>query len=114
MFDVKDEQTQKAQKAMARLILGDTFQEVFNVNKGSIPVRSGISRIKFDDAALRSMDEFAAAAANDSLHPSMAHEMAVKPAVRGAMLDVITNFYNSEMTAEQAAAELVTAVAAAD
>ncbi len=113
MFDVKDKEAKKAQSAMARLILGNTFQEVFNVNKGSIPVRSGISTEKFDDVALQSMDDFKDAAAKGTLHPSMAHEMAVSPAVRGALFDVITNYYNSEMTAEQAAAEFVKAAAAA-
>lgn len=113
MFDVKDKEARSAQKAMAKLILGETFQEVFNINKGSIPVRSGVSRKRFDDAALRAMDEFDAAAANGTLLPSMAHEMAVTPAIRGAMLDVITNFYNSDMSAEEAAAGLAKAVVAA-
>lgn len=113
MFDVKDKESKKAQSAMARLILGDTFQETFNVNKGSIPVRSGVSKAKFDSVGLQSMDDFEAAAKAGTLHPSMAHEMAVDPAVRGALFDVITNFYNSNMKAEQAAAEFVTAAAAA-
>lgn len=113
MFDVKDKEAKKAQSAMARLILGDTFQEVFNVNKGSIPVRSGISTAQFDEVALQSMDDFKDAATKGTLHPSMAHEMAVSPAVRGALFDVITNYYNSEMTAEQAAADFVKSAAAA-
>ncbi len=113
MFEVKDKEAKKDQGAMARLILGDTFQETFNVNKGSIPVRSGISTAKFDKVALQSMDDFKDAAAKGSLHPSMAHEMAVSPAVRGALFDVITNYYNSDMTAEKAAAEFVDAAAAA-
>ncbi len=113
MFDVKDKNAKSAQNAMARLILGNTFQEVFNVNKGSIPVKTGVEKISFDDIALRSMDEFSAAAANGTLLPSMAHGMAVSPAVQGALYDVVTKFYNSDMTAEAAAAEFVTAVAAA-
>lgn len=113
MFNVKDKDAKKAQSAMARLILGNTFQEVFNVNKGSIPVRSGVSKAKFDSVALKSMDDFDDAAAKGTLHPSMAHEMAVEPAVRGALFDVITNYYNSDMTAEQAAAKFVSGVAAA-
>lgn len=113
MFKQKDENAQAAQNAMARLILGTTFQEVFNVNKGSIPVRTGIAKASFDDTALRSMDEFAAAAANGTLLPSMAHGMAVSPAVQGAIYDVVTKFYNSDMTAGKAAEELVAATAAA-
>ena len=113
MFDVKDKGAREAQKAMARLVLEPKFQEVFNVNKGSIPCRLGMSRKAFDDAALRSFDEFVSAAASGNLLPSMAHEMAVFPAVRGAILDVVTNFYNSDMSAESAAKKLAQEVKAA-
>jgi glucose/mannose transport system substrate-binding protein len=106
MFDVKSKASRKAQNAMARLILEPKFQEVFNVNKGSIPVRLGMPRLAFDDAALRSFDEFASAAVRGTLLPSMAHEMAVYPAVRGAIFDVITNFYNSDMSSQKVAAKL--------
>ena len=113
MFEVKDKNDQQAQKAMARLMLEPKFQEVFNVNKGSIPCRLGMSREAFDDVALRSMNDFIASAATDNLVPSMAHEMAVFPAVRGAIFDVVTNFYNSDMSAEKAAKSLASEVAAA-
>lgn len=113
MFKQKNSGAQKAQKAMARLIMEPKFQEVFNVNKGSIPCRLGMPREAFDDVACRSMDEFVASAANGILLPSMAHEMAVYPEIRGAMLDVITHFYNSDMTAEKAAKNLAQSVKAA-
>jgi glucose/mannose transport system substrate-binding protein len=113
MFKQKDPGAQKAQKAMARLILEPEFQQVFNVNKGSIPVRLGMPRAPFDDPALRSMNAFVAGAASGGLLPSMAHEMAVFPAIRGAMLDVVTNFYNSDMPAKNAAARLASEVEAA-
>lgn len=110
MFDVKDPETQKAQKAMARLIMRPDFQVAFSVRKGSIPVRGGISQEPFDAVAVASMEDFEATALNGGLLPSMAHEMAVSPAVRGAMFDVITNYYNSEMSAEEAARQLAAAV----
>ena len=113
MFEQKDKATIEAQMAMARLIMEPAFQEVFNLNKGSIPVRLGMSRVKFDDTAHRSFDAFAAAAAGGGLLPSMAHEMAVFPAIRGAILDTVTNFYNSDMNAEQAAKTLAEAVQSA-
>ena len=113
MFDIKDKAAKAAQNEMAKLILGKTFQEVFNLNKGSIPVRTGVPMVKFDDIALRSMDEFTAGAANKTLLPSMAHGMAVTPAVQGAIYDVVTKFYNSDMTAKDAAAQLASAVAEA-
>jgi glucose/mannose transport system substrate-binding protein len=113
MFKQKDKGARKAQSAMARLILEPKFQEVFNVNKGSIPCRTGMSRAAFDDVANRSFDEFLAAAASGTLLPSMAHEMAVFPEIRGAIFDVITNFYNSDMSAQDAAKRLAKAVKAA-
>jgi glucose/mannose transport system substrate-binding protein len=70
-----------------------------------------MSRNAFDDAALRSMDEFTSSAASGTLMPSMAHEMAVFPEIRGAILDVITNFYNSDISAKKAAKKLASEVA---
>ena len=110
MFEVKDPAAKQAQKAMARLILSPDFQVVFNVNKGSIPVRSGIAEKPFDAVAVKSMKDFAATAKTGGLVPSMAHEMAVSPAVRGAMFDVVTNFYNSDMPSGEAAKKLAAAV----
>jgi len=77
MFDVKDKDKAEAQNAMALLIMEPAFQEVFNVNKGSIPCRMGISRNAFDSVAIQSFDAFAASAATKTLLPSMAHEMAM-------------------------------------
>jgi glucose/mannose transport system substrate-binding protein len=113
MFKQKDPEATKAQNAMARLILQPKFQEVFNINKGSIPVRLGMPRDHFDAPAQRSMSDFVAAAASGGLVPSMAHEMAVFPEVRGAIFDVVTNFYNSEMSAPEAAKKLASEVQAA-
>ena len=113
MFEVSDKENKKAQMAMARLILEPKFQEVFNVNKGSIPVRTGMPRAAFDQVALQSMNDFIASAGTGDLVPSMAHEMAVFPAVRGAIFDVVTNFYNSDMSAENGAKSLASQVSAA-
>jgi glucose/mannose transport system substrate-binding protein len=113
MFKQKDPAAQEAQKAMARLILQPEFQTVFNVNKGSIPVRLGMPRAPFDDPALRSLNAFGAGAAGGGLVPSMAHGMAVFPAVRGAITDVVTNYYNSDISAQAAAAKLASEVEAA-
>ena len=113
MFKVKDKEAIKAQKAMARLIMEPKFQEVFNVNKGSIPCRLGMSRQPFDFPAIYSFDSFVASAASGSLLPSMAHEMAVFPAIRGAIFDVVTNFCNSGMSAPKAAKNLAAEVKSA-
>ena len=110
MFEVKNPEAQKALKAMARLIMSPDFQIAFNVNKGSIPVRSGISEKSFDAVTVAAMQDFEATARYGGLLPSMAHEMAVSPAVRAAMFDVVTRFYNSDMAAEEAARQLAATV----
>ena len=93
--------------------LEPAFREGFNLAKGSIPVRLGMSRDKFDTCADSSMDAFNAASASGDLLPSMAHGMSVNSMVQGAMFDVITNFFNTEdMTPEQAADKLARAVKA--
>jgi len=113
MFNVKDAGAKKAQKAMARLIMEPKFQEVFNVNKGSIPCRLGMSRMPFDYPGIYSFDSFVASAASGSLLPSMAHEMAVFPAIRGAIFDVVTNFCNSSMSSKAASKSLASEVKSA-
>ena len=113
MFEIRDKDDKKAQMAMSRLIMGPKFQEVFNVNKGSIPVRLGMPRDAFDLVAIQSMNDFIASSKTGGLVPSMAHEMAVYPAIRGAIFDVVTNFYNSNMSAENAAKSLASQVGAA-
>ncbi len=111
MFNIKkDKEAKAAQDAMARLILSPDFQVVFNVNKGSIPVTSGISEKPFDSVAISSMHDFDATAKTGGLVPSMAHGMAVSSAISGAMSDVVTNFYNSDMSAKEAATKLAAAV----
>lgn len=113
MFQVSGKDTQAAQKDLARLILEPKFQETFNLNKGSIPVRLGMPRDKFDACADSSMDAFNAASATGDLLPSMAHGMAVNSMVQGAIYDVVTNFFNSDsMTAKEAADKLARSVQA--
>ena len=51
-----------------------------------------------------------AAIAADSLVPSMAHEMAVSRSVRGEFMDVVTNFFNSDMGSQEAVETLSDAI----
>lgn len=111
MFKLKNKDNQKAQADLARLILEPEFQTVFNLNKGSIPVRTDIAMDKFDDCAKRSMKEFKATAKTGGLVPSFAHGMALQSSVQGAIVDNVTNFLNSKkMSAKQAAEKMAKAV----
>ncbi|KQW94174.1 sugar ABC transporter substrate-binding protein [Massilia sp. Root418] len=109
MFKVKSADDQKAQLTLANAVMSPEFQEVFNLNKGSIPVRAGVSRAKFDSCATKSMDELAATSKSNALVPSLAHGMAVDSAKAGAIQDVIAKFMNSAMTPQAAAQALAKA-----
>ncbi|MFV0447486.1 MAG: ABC transporter substrate-binding protein [Vibrio sp.] len=95
-FELQDEENFKAQKALASTILSPKFQEIFNLNKGSIPVRLDMDMSHFDQCALDSMKDFKSSAQTGDLVPSMAHGMSTAGYVQGAMFDVITNFFNDQ------------------
>jgi glucose/mannose transport system substrate-binding protein len=109
-FKVKGEENLEGQKILARLIMSPEFQEVFNLAKGSIPARTDVALDKFDDCAKRSHADLLTAVADDTLVPSMAHEMAVPRSVRGEFLDLVTQFFNSDMSSQDAVTQLAAAV----
>ncbi len=109
-FKVSGEDRLAGQQVLASLIMSPSFQETFNLAKGSIAARTDVSLDKFDICAKRSHEDLLAAIASDSLVPSMAHEMAVPRSVRGEILDLVTNFFNSDMSSEEAAESLAAAV----
>jgi len=96
MFKLKDAGAQKAQADLAAAIMGTQFQEVFNLNKGSIPVRLNMDMGKFDDCAKMSSKDFVATAKSGGLLPSIAHGMAVSPATEGAIKDAVSQFWNDD------------------
>ncbi len=112
MFKLKDAGAQKAQADLASAILSTDFQEVFNQNKGSIPVRLGHNMSKFDDCAKLSAKDFVDSSKTGGLVPSVAHGMAVKPAAAGALQDVVTQFWNDDkVSVADAQKKIVTAAA---
>jgi len=110
MFKLKNEANVKAQNDLAAAIMGPEFQEVFNLNKGSIPVRLGMKMDKFDECAKLSSKDFVDDAKSGTLVPSIAHGMAVPSAAEGAMKDVVSQFWNTDkMSAKDAMAKLAAA-----
>ncbi|WP_210245779.1 ABC transporter substrate-binding protein [Ciceribacter naphthalenivorans] len=109
-FKVSGADRIEGQKVLASLIMSPEFQETFNLAKGSIPARTDVKLDKFDSCALKSHEDMIAAVKNNTFVPSMAHEMAVPRTVRGEFLDVITNFFNSEMSSADAAKAMGEAV----
>ena len=96
MFKLKDGGAQKAQADLAASIMGLEFQQVFNLNKGSIPVRLNTSMAKFDDCAKLSSKDFMDSAKTGALVPSVAHGMAIKPAAEGALKDAVSQFWSDD------------------
>lgn len=112
-FEVEGAENLAGQQVLASLIMSPDFQETFNLAKGSIPARTDVALDAFDECALRSHADLLAAIANDALVPSMAHEMAIPRSIRGEFLDIVTNFFNSDMSSSQAAQSLAAAAARA-
>ena len=96
MFRLKDAGAQQAQADLAAALMGTTFQQAFNLSKGSIPVRLGSDMSKFDDCAKLSARDFAASGRAGTLVPSISHGMAVKPAIEGAIKDAVSQFWNND------------------
>lgn len=109
MFKKARPEDQKSQLQLASAIMSPEFQEVFNLNKGSIPVRAGVSKAKFDSCALQSMTDLDATSKSGALVPSLSANMAVGTAAQGAIMDVIARFMNSKMTSQDAVKALAKA-----
>jgi glucose/mannose transport system substrate-binding protein len=109
MFSQKADAAKKGQNNLAEAIMSPSFQEVFNLNKGSIPARLDVKMDKFDDCAKMSNRDFVATSKSAGLVPSIAHMMAVPAATAGAIQDVVTQFFNSDMSSKDAVAKLAQA-----
>lgn len=111
MFAVDGADKKAGQQLLAKLIVGKNFQKVFNLNKGSIPARVDVALDEFDSCAHLSASDMAASSEGGSLLPSYAHGMALRGAQAGAITDVVTAHFNSDMSSEDAVQQLATAVA---
>lgn len=98
VFKQKDKGTAAGQQDIAKVVLGENFQKVFSINKGSIPVRNDMlgdmAKYGFDSCAQTAAKDFLTDAKSGGLQPSMAHNMATTLAVQGAFFDVVTNYIN--------------------
>jgi len=111
MFKVGKSQ-EAAQLALASAIMDKNFQEQFNLKKGSIPARMDIADTNFDACGKKSMADLKIALKNNAMVGSFAHGHAVPESIKGAMIDVVTKFFNSGKNPSEATKQLVAAVAA--
>ncbi|MBU2865006.1 ABC transporter substrate-binding protein [Reinekea forsetii] len=112
MFKLKKTkpEDQIAQTALASNIMGEPFQEAFNLNKGSIPVRTDMSLNRFDYCSKFSMNEFLSSSEKGTLLPSIAHGMATTGTIQGYFLERIGELTRNPVSPEKAAKELVKAI----
>ncbi|WP_032639753.1 ABC transporter substrate-binding protein, partial [Pseudomonas syringae group genomosp. 3] len=118
VFKQKDKGTTAAQQDLAKVAMGEDFQKVFSINKGSIPVRqdmlADMNKYGFDSCAQTAAKDFLADSKTGGLQPSMAHNMATTLAVQGAFFDVVTNYINDpKADPAETAKKLATAVKSA-
>jgi len=109
MFKVGKEQ-EAGQLTLASAIMDKNFQEAFNLAKGSIPARTDVANTKFDDCGKKSMADLKVAMGKNSMLGSFAHGHAVPESLKGAMIDVVTNFFNKGGSPADATKQLVAAV----
>jgi glucose/mannose transport system substrate-binding protein len=112
-FKQKDPDYVEGQKLLAKLILSPQFQTVFNQAKGSIPARLDADLTKgFTPCQELSQKDLQASIAAGTLVRSMAHNMTILQKYRGAIMETLTAFVNSESTPKEAANEMAEAVEA--
>ena len=111
MFQLRDKGAQQAQADLASALMSADFQEVFNLNKGSIPVRLNMDLAKFDDCAKSSAATFVESAKSGALVPSVAHGMAVPAAAAGALQDAVSQFWNDDKMSVASAQSKIAAAA---
>ena len=103
-FEQTDPEYVEGQELLASLILSPEFQTIFNQAKGSIPARMDVDLSEgFNPCQQIAQEDLQASIEQDTLVRSMAHNMTVLQKYRGAIMETITEFVNSDMSSEDAA-----------
>ena len=112
LFTQTEPEAIKAQEVLASAIMDPEVQVAFNVAKGAIPARMDVDMSGLDACAQSTAADLAAADAAGTAVPTFAGTHAANAAVVGAATDAITDFFNSDVTAEDGAAALADAILA--
>lgn len=105
-----DLQPSEGQKLLARVISSAEAQTAYSLKKGNTPARLGVDKSPFDACAKFEIESVAEAQDNGTLIADFVPGMAETASYRGSMIDVITNFFNSDMSSADAANALAEAV----
>jgi len=100
-----DPAVRHAQRMMARVVADPAVQLAFNRLKGSIPVRPDVDLKRLDACARKGM-----AIVQDRARPLGVMEIYLTPDQNGALQDVLTAYWNTDMPVERAQASIASAL----
>ncbi|MEO1638949.1 MAG: ABC transporter substrate-binding protein [Pseudomonadota bacterium] len=109
-FAQPDPDQAAAQGELARAIMDPMVQVAFNQAKGAIPARTDVDLSVMDSCAQATAAEFVAADTAGTAVPTFAGTHAANASVAAAATDVITEFFNTDMTPQEAVELLAEAV----
>ncbi|RED14428.1 ABC transporter substrate-binding protein [Pontivivens insulae] len=109
-FAQPDADAANAQAVLASAIMDPEVQVAFNQAKGAIPARTDVDMSALDACAQETAADFAATDAAGTAVPTFAGTHAAQASVVGAATDVITEFFNTDMTPDEAATLLAEAI----
>lgn len=108
MFNNEQKTASANQFTLADIITSPSFQQDYNLAKGSIPAIIDVNLQAFDDCARSSQKDFLSSQNNGNLAPSLAHSMAATAQVEDIFIDLIDGFFqDSRITASRAQKQLV-------
>lgn len=96
-----DEAVTEAQMALAEVILGDEAQVAFNAAKGSLPVRGDIDLAEVNACTQKGLETLQAG------NTIPAIDLIISPDARGQIEDLTSEFFGSDLSAEDAHERLV-------
>jgi glucose/mannose transport system substrate-binding protein len=114
MFKTNNAEVMAGQDAWAQTIMDPQVQKDFNLIKGSIPARLDVSMEAFDDCAKRSFADRQAAIKSNAMLGTLTDNLATPPQYASVFLDVVGQFFVSNMTSADAAKQLVKGISNAD
>jgi len=107
MFKLDDATLTAGQDAWAKAIMDPAVQKQFNLIKGSIPARSDVPVDDFDDCAKRSFADRETAVANGAMLGGLTEGFAAQPQFAGVFTDVVSKFFVTDMSSQEAVQALV-------
>ena len=109
-FAQPDKEATEAQAILAGAIMDPDVQVAFNQAKGAIPARVDADMSALDACAQATAADFLSSDTAGTAVPTFAGTHAAQASVVGAATDVITEFFNTDITPKEAVEQLAEAV----